>query len=450
VPAPDAVRVRYRVSWRTAALFTKARSYKHLGGAVGLSLLSRLLGLFREILIVARLGVHEYTDAYFATSVIVLWLQNWSFGAWSLYFVPKYLSLPTKDRTAWFRRRFRLATLYSTAGATIFVVCYPAIESTMLGGRRVFGVGESLILGLALAATGVTGVLYGRLIAIPAGILLAARALLLANIAGVTTLVVFLTAPIPRSFVLPATLAVTQFATIGALVRFSRALKGDAEQSPVTGLISPSHAVATTVENVAFNSNAAVHQAIAGWLPLGSVTVNAYAMRLLLLPVTGLMTPVQQYMMQLFAMKSARTGFQTATRGVMAAMGLGLVAGLVAMGTTVLTLPLWPANVADMITEYRMPLLLCLYGAYAGVLFSNALMARWYFATGNGWSYAVVMIVAYTAGTTVKAFLAGPLGVPALPLGAIIGEGAAMMALVVRGSRLHSLAEPMPITRLGQ
>src|SRR3954467_10983171 len=96
-----------------------------VGGAVGLSVASRLLGLLRELLIVGRIGVHDYTDAYFATSTVVLWLQNYSFGAYTLYFVPKFLSFDPAERQRWFRRRVRVTFLLGSAAAVVFVIAYP-------------------------------------------------------------------------------------------------------------------------------------------------------------------------------------------------------------------------------------------------------------------------------------------------------------------------------------
>src|SRR5207249_4345461 len=153
-------------------------------------------GFVRELIIVGRLGVHDYTDAYFATSVVVLWAQNWSFGAWALYFVPKYLSLPNSLRRRWVRSRLASAALVSSLLEVCFVFLYPHLERLLLGGRTILGLGEAVALSLSLPATALGGVLYSRLIATPRGILLAARALLVGNAAGLTILVALLLSPI--------------------------------------------------------------------------------------------------------------------------------------------------------------------------------------------------------------------------------------------------------------
>jgi peptidoglycan biosynthesis protein MviN/MurJ (putative lipid II flippase) len=417
-------------------------AYKVVGGAVGLSLTSRVLGMVREAIIVGTLGVHDYTDAYFATSVIVLWAQNWSFGAWPLYYVPKYVSVARGDRKRRFRRTLASSAAYSSIAALVLIASYSTIERIMLGGRRVLGTGEACLLGVALAATGIAGVLYGRIIAIPIGIFLGARALLVANLAGVTTLLGLLAAPIARSYVLPGSLAATQIATALALAWANRQARDESDAASTAGVLSPSHALATTLENVAFNANAVAHQAIAGWLPPGSVTMNAYTTRLLLLPVTGLMAPVQQHMMQQFATTPPNIGLRTAVRTAGIAVGLAALVGFVALVAVVATLPFWPRPAAALGTEHNIACVAFLYGSYAGILFSNTMLARWYFASGNGWAYASIMFGAYVIGTGSKSALSSTLGLAALPLGAIAGEGIGLLVLLIRACALYGARKP--------
>jgi peptidoglycan biosynthesis protein MviN/MurJ (putative lipid II flippase) len=394
-----------------------------LGGAVGLSVVSRLVGVVREAAVVGFLGVHDFTDAYFATSSVVAWLQTWAFGALTLYLVPIYIGASRLERTALYRRHMRTAAGLATAAAGAFIVFYGPLERALLGGRRVLGGIEAALLGLAMLAGCIGGVAYGRLLASERGVLVGAKALFVGNAAGVGTLLVLLFLPVPRQAILPATLCVSQV-VIAVLCARAALLVPNVERAPGEDRRKP-HFLATTLENVGFNLSTVVQQGLAGSLPPGAVTWNAYAVRFTLLPLSGIMAPVQQVLLRRFAITGEAKGRRLAARVVRTSVLAGIAVGGVLSLALRASYPLWSASTAGAMRSHDLPLTFFCYAAYAGVMFGNQASARWFFSNGTGWSYTFTMLGAYGIGTALRVVLVGSLGLPGLPLGALLAEGAA-------------------------
>jgi peptidoglycan biosynthesis protein MviN/MurJ (putative lipid II flippase) len=400
---------------------------------MGLLLLSRLIGVARESAIVGLIGVHDYTDAYFALSAVVAWLQNWSFGAYSLYFVPKYLRLGSQEREPWVRRRTWVAGALGVALALGFLLLFRPIERLMLGGVNVLHWGPAVLLAVCLPVTATAGVKWGEVISHPGGILSSARALAIANALGLFALLGVVGAKVDRSLALPASLAISQVVTLLLLARQAKSLRvvgGYAEtDSKAARTSDTSQVVATTLENVGFNASAMIQQAIAGSLSAGAITLNAYATRLILVPLTGLMQPVQQRLLIRFASDSSRRARQVLRTTVLLALavggGLGLLLGIGGYGMAPLLNGWW----RQAFLEHHYPLVLCAYAVYAGVVFANQSMARLFFSEGRGAAYATVMCAAYVVGNALRFMSASRVGLVALPAGALIAEGAATALL---------------------
>jgi peptidoglycan biosynthesis protein MviN/MurJ (putative lipid II flippase) len=412
-----------------------ASARRLIGGAMGLLLLSRMIGLAREAAIVALIGVHDYTDAYFAMSAVVGWLQNWSFGAFSLYFVPKYLLLEGPARRLWVAHRTRMAAVSGGVLGLVFLAAYQPLERLMLSGRNVLAWPAVALLAACIPVTTIGGVKWGEVISRPSGILGSARALAIANACGLIALVGVVGTTSNRFIALPASLAISQFVALALLTGQARAMREDADGPAGSGLgvarganaraSHSSQAVATTVENVGFNLSALIQQAIAGRMSDGAITLNAYANRLILVPLTGIMQPVQQRLLIKFASETEQQSRKALRAVAKMALGLGLALGLavVVAGYALAPLlgPKWRATLSD----HRYPIVLGAYALYAGVVFVNQGIARMLFAHGRGAAYATVMLIAYSAANAIR-FLAAPhWGMLALPLGALVAEGAA-------------------------
>jgi peptidoglycan biosynthesis protein MviN/MurJ (putative lipid II flippase) len=405
------------------------REVRRLASAMGLTVLSRAIGLVREMVVVGALGAHAYTDSYFATSSVVLWLQNWAYGALALSFVPEFLSLAAADRAPWFRAFARkLASAGVVAGA-IFFVGFGTVESLLLGGRRVLESRHQLMLATCLPATLLGGLYYARAVSSPDGIVKAAKAVLWGNIAGVIGLVGAAFSRRDPAAVLPLSLLVAQSTTAVLLARIRPAVQtaaGDAGRS---------QAVATTIENIAFNVNSVAQQAVAGRLPEGAVTLNSYASRLILVPLTGIVQPLQQRLLIAFTGSSEQDGARVLKRVVYVAVVGGAAIGLLLAGAVALGKGLLPTRAQVLTTTYRMDVIIGLYATYAGIVVANQSMARYYFSRARGGTYAATLIVAYAIGTAGRVWLASSVGLLALPLCSVIAEGMAAAGLAAFATR---------------
>ena len=205
---------------------------------------------------------------------------------------------------------------------------------------------------------------------------------------------------------------------------------------PDSGRGSRSQFTATTAENIGFNLNSVLQQAIAGHLSEGAVSMNAYATRLLLVPITGLLQPIQQRLLIRFSTDSAERTQRTIALSVAGGLSMGAAAGAGLAAFLAFSEPWWPSGWQRSFAEYHLASVLLAYGLYAGVVFSNQSLARFLFAQGRGWTYAVGMLAAYTVGTAGKLFLAPRWGIVALPLSALGTETACLLWLL-RAAKLH-------------
>jgi hypothetical protein len=403
-----------------------------IAGAVAFSIVSRLVGLARESAIIRLVGVHSYTDAYFAVSTLVMWLQNWAFGAFALFFIPRFLAIPIETRSAMFRRYFWGLVLVGALAGAGLLACFGEVESLLLSGRRALGTGAAAILCATVPVTVASGVVYASLTSSTPGILTAAKALLIGNVLGFGALLSTGLSPVDPSLVLPISLLATQSATLVTLL-WGRRVHSLPPLPPSGSRPGTSQVVATTLENIGFNVNAVFHQGAAGMLAVGAVTMNAYATRLILVPITGLLQPIQQRLLIRFS-----TSDEKRNRKVLLWTCAAGIAGGTAVGAAVLlglrlSLPLWSDAWQDNFREHRFGLVLLLYGTYAGIVFANQTIARYAFATGRGWAYASVMVGAYAVGTMGKLWLVPQHGLAALPLCALLPELIAAALLVWLG-----------------
>jgi hypothetical protein len=408
-----------------------------IGGAVGFLAVSRLMGIARETAVVSLVGVHDFTDAYFGMSAFVLWAQNWAFGAFALYFVPKYVSLHDAVRASWYVRLRRRFMVIGGTAAVIFVAAYPMIESAMLGGRAVLRGPPVWLLAASLPLTLLSGIAYNRLNSEARGILVSARLLVIANAAGLFVVVVGALTITDRALVLPLTLFVTQAATAILLSLGHRGKQSERRNVvPETKarVVPDVQLFATIAENVVFNANAVGQQAAAGGLGAGAVTLNAYAARFILVPLTGLLQPVQQRLLLRFAASDERSSIRATNVVIAFSASLGVAAGVVAGAVLSLSLPWWPEGWQAAFRVHQYVAVLVSYGAYAGVAFANQALARLSFACGKGWEYAGVMASAYAIGTGLRFAFANDLGIVAVPLGGLVAEGAAMGVLLFRAN----------------
>lgn len=412
------------------------------------------MGAGREFAMVALVGVSDATDAYFAVSSLVLWLQNWAFGALTLVLTPRLMQGADASHVERWRAYRRSALLGGAVLGALFLAFFRPIEAALLAGRHVLGWPSAALLAACAPVTLMGGVTYARVIAEERGILEAARALFVGNVAGILGLVVGGLAGLPAALLLSIVLLGSQGCTLLLLERASRnAGAGGAAKGGVQPQRLSAELAASTAENIGFNASAVAQQAIAGTLPTGAVTLNAYATRLLLIPLTGLLQPIQQRLLIRFASAERDGSHRTLHTAIGAAFGVGALAGLVAMSLLQLGRPFLTPHWSELVTAHRMPAVLMLYGLYAAVVFSNQTVARFTFGGGLGWLYATAMLVAYAAGTAARAYFAPALGIVALPACALVAEGCALAAVLTvlgaraRRERVLAQARPSGATR---
>jgi hypothetical protein len=413
-----------------------------IGGAMVFVLASRMIGLLREAAIVAVVGVHDFTDAYFALSPFVLWFQNWSFGALTLYLVPRFLAVEPSARRSWLAGRVRAMTLFGIAGGIAFALAASWIESALLDGRRALGTGGVLALSACIPLCAANGVLYGAITSSTRGILFAARSQVVSNIAGVGVLGAAWLDLIPLSLALPLSLLSAQ-ATLTIALR-SLVLRATVPMTTSTSQRVDSSQVefaATTAENAAFNANIIAQQALIGRLQSGSITLNGYVTRLILFPIAGLLQPLQQRLLITFSSHSVADTAGRATFIARAAVALSAVFGMMLGALCYLSHPVWPQPLRSLASAAEVSALVTAYACYAGIMFANQSYARLFFSQGIGWRYTCVMVVAYSVGAAGKFLFVPSLGLIAVPATSALAEGCALLACgyVLTRSRPQSL-----------
>ncbi len=411
---------------------------KSLGNAVVFTVLSRVVGLAREAMALAVVGLSAGSDAYFAMAPMAMWIHNWAYGALSLVVVPRFLAVAVGQRQ---RLVNRYATLIAAGaglcGALLFVFFVP-LERLLLGANVMPRLG-ALALAIAVPLGALAGLFHGATTIRRDGVLRAAKMLFFGNIAGMFTLGVGAAMGRSSDLLLPISFMVTHLATLVLLLNGRR---GE-EEAQTTGAISgkgTKDIVAATTENVGFNLNAVAHQAIAARLEVGSVSLNAYTMRFFFVPLIGVFQPLQQRLLAWFSIASPQASLrrtqQILVTGCALAFGLGFSVFLV-METVVKLMPQTLAGFEGVI-----PIIGGLYVCHGIVVMLCQVFARLLFANNRGGTYALMALAAYFCGSLLKMVLIGGWGIRALPVGGIVADCALLIGLMLLSHRVLSNRTP--------
>lgn len=408
------------------------RTHIAVGGAMAFVFASRIVGLLRESLVLAVVGVHDFTDSYFALSTVVIWFQNFSLGALALYLVPRFLAVPSEERKRWLASRTRIAIALGVAAGAAFLAGAHWIEPALLGGRRALPLGGIMALALCIPFCTTSGILFAAVTSSTDGILHSAKAQLTANFAGTSVFVAAWMGIVPLAHALPFSLVVAQgMLWLGLRSRATRLQHGEIQPGRTRAHASSREFAATAIENAGANINLIVQQVIIGRLSSGAISLNAYVMRLVLFPLAGFLQPIQQRLLISFSCEDGGDSTRRARFIVRLAIVTSCSAGFLLAIACNVTHPYWPERWRGLAPLQSTLLLVFAYACYAGVLFSNQVYARLYFSSGKGSHYTFVMLAAYTIGLFAKYSLVPFFGIPLIPASSVLAEGCALLLFTV-------------------
>jgi putative peptidoglycan lipid II flippase len=403
-----------------------------------ISLASKLVGFAREAYISYLYGISKVTDIYFTMQQVPVMVSNYMFGAFNLAFMPQYVQLHYSGDPSPFLRRLLTGVL--GAGALLTLL--------MLDGRigiipRLLGVQPDAlplaikftqILALSIIPIAVAGVSYGMLHArqehvrgmlllalAPCVMVLSMMSLsLLPNLERVNIL--------PWSFVAGSLCAFVW----GALVLWKvlgaqkKAAEGTGGAFSMLGFLK--QLCASSLENIGFNVNQVLNVIFAGSVGAGAVAINAYAFRIAMLPLSGIVTPANQ-MIQASLAKSQAEGRKIRFSGLMLKLSAAWI--LLAAAIFLLREPLVrlvyqrgafsPADTLS-VAQALIP-----YSCYFVIMATNQVFARYFFAVSRGGEYSKVLMAGYLAGNCLKPFLRTAHGLTGIIWACVIGEGLAAL-----------------------
>jgi len=407
---------------------------------------SKVGGFVREVYISSLYGVSTVTDAFFAVQQIPLFVGNYMFGAFNLVFIPRYASAKQENLSRAFLKA--LLKILLSAGlvltALMFVGAYEWVP-------RIVGVAEQAgdlagvfarILSLTIVPVILLGVGYGMFHAerqhVKAMLMdaLFPLAMLLGLVGLSHVLEANLAYALPWSFVIGASVAggcATYLAR--RLVRSDPApqpQKRRAEGPFLKGFFK--QLSASSAENVGFNVNQLLNVFFAGTTGPGSVAVYAYATRLAMLPLSGIVNPLAQ-MIQAW-LSSHETPERRGKHFALVALAMLLMVLLIALLLIAFREPLvrfvYQRGEFSASDTIRVSWLLVPYAGYFAVMSLNQLFARYFFVLSRGGLYTTSLLAGYLVSNLLKPFLAASMGLSGVIWACAIGEGLALLSLLAR------------------
>ena len=202
-------------------------------------------------------------------------------------------------------------------------------------------------------------------------------------------------------------------------------------QSPPSGLKFVQQLSAASVENVAFNLNQLLTVHFAASTGAGAVALNAYALRIAMLPLSGVVTPVNQMVNTWLAKRRVSEQKRAFTKAMLVT---GSAYALCALAVFVLRHSIvrvvYQRGAFSAANTLSVVQALAPYAIYFLVMAPNQLFARFYFVAGKGHVYTSVLLAGYAIGNIFKPFGAAHFQLPGVISAAVIGEGLALLTLV--------------------
>lgn len=404
-----------------------------VAGGVLITVGGKLLGLIRELLIASTYGTGEVANTFFAVYQLPVLVSAFLVGPFMLAYVPHYAALrDAGGERASLRRVVRLAFISGAAITCLMVLAAAIVHVADVGPPWVTSF--MLILALSIIPLIIGGlatvVLYARgqplagmAVAAcgPAVMLIAFATLLSVPVAG-------------RELVLPwsATLGWWASGLTGSavLIRAERgATVSVLPARPVRTL--PAQLWASSAETIGFSLNHTITVALAAGLGAGTVAINAYAFRLILFALSTSLSPLHQAIHSWMAQSPRnREGRRVlAAIGAVAALSAAIAAALATFAEPLVAFVYERGAFAEASTALVAGIL-GPYSLYFAVMGVNQLFARYFFASGDGWRYARVMLATYLLSNAAKAVVAPGYGLAGMIIVAAAFEGAALAYFV--------------------
>jgi putative peptidoglycan lipid II flippase len=407
---------------------------------------SKVGGFVREVYISSLYGVSKVTDSFFAVQQIPILVQSYMFGAFNLVFIPKYASAKQENFSRAFLRT--LLKILVSVGMVLTGLMFVGAHGWV---PRIVGLGEQAgdlagefarILSLAVVPVILLGLGFGMFHAERQH----AKAMLIAALSPFAMLLslvgLSLVLEANLAYALPWSFVVGAFVAAGcATYMMLRLVRSDPAPRPqerrakgpfLRGFFK--QLSASSAENVGFNLNQLLNVFFAGSTGPGSVAVYAYATRLAMLPLSGIVAPLAQ-MIQAW-LSSYETPERRGKDFALIALAMLLMVLLIALLLIAFRVPLvrfvYQRGEFSASDTLRVSWLLVPYASYFAVMSLNQLFGRYFFVLSRGGLYTTSLLAGYFVSNLLKPFLAMSMGVSGIIWACAIGEGLALLSLVAR------------------
>ncbi len=398
---------------------------------------SKVVGFVREVYVSALYGVSQVTDAFFAIQQLPLFVSTYLFGAFTLVFVPHYAAAKRDG----YAKQFLVGLLkvlvpVGIGATTLMMLGATGPVLSVVGIGQLSGspaVGFAVILSLSLLPTIFWGVGYGVAHAERQHV----RGMMLAALAPLVMLaaLVFLTLVpvIDPAYALPWSFVIGVLA--GGVWGLGLILKRMKDGSTSRHGLSwrrgfSSQLSAASLENVGFSLNQLLNVHFAGATGAGAVAVNAYALRISMLALSGMMTPLNQVIQGTLSSEEARdkTRHFAKILGGMVVLVLLIMAAMLVFRQPLVRF-IYERGAFAPADTLRVVRALVPYSAYFAVMALNQLFARYLFVVSKGRLYTICLLAGYLVANCLKPFFAASFGLPGIIWACVIGEGLALACL---------------------
>lgn len=419
------------------------RKFKHINyfNTVGLVLLitfgSKIIGFIRESYISYLYGLSVVADTFFSIQQVPLFVLNYITGAFALVFIPRFLMEKENGTQSAFLLKVVKCTLIVGFAVTI-IMATPSLGLlnsifAIPGPKQALANTFSVIMAFSVIPIMVNGIGYGILHAEQkhvSGMVLNA----LANVAMVGSMVMLSASVMDHTLILPWSLLIgvllTSIWSAKIIVKSLTSVHNSdvSNRGSLGTKVFFKELTAASVENVAFNLNQILNVHFCSLSGVGSVAILTYAMRIAMLPLSGIVAPLNQIIQSRLGNKRAQN---MPLNFLPIAAVMVVLCGIVAVGMAFVSEPLvklvyqrgaFSSGNAKLVGNALVP-----FSFYFVIIGVNQTFARYFFAIQKGVVYTVVLSCGYLVANIIKPFAASAFGVEGIIWSCALGEGAATL-----------------------
>jgi putative peptidoglycan lipid II flippase len=181
---------------------------------------------------------------------------------------------------------------------------------------------------------------------------------------------------------------------------------------------------ATSVENVGASLNQVLNVYFAGAAGFGAVATNAYALRIALLPLSGIVSPANQILhVSLSRDRANNIKIRFAPIAIkLSCVWLILAVAIILLREQIVTL-VYQRGAFSHRDTLNVASVLIPYSCYFFVMATNQVYARYFFSISQGGQYSGFLIAGYVIGNVLKPHMAAVSGLSGVIWACVIGEG---------------------------